>query len=146
LTRYNRYFSEISSALHVDYRYFRDSWSVIAHTIELSLHSQVSSNIIIRPLVRYHTQGKAEFFSNIYPQSESDLFGSNYFSADQRVASFGAISTGLKVLYTVSPTCALEVLYEFYHQDPRLKTGSEGSAGIPTLYAQFLGTGLRWSW
>jgi hypothetical protein len=146
LTRYNRYISEISSALHVDYRYFRDSWSVIAHSIELSLHSQVTSNIIVRPLARYHTQGKAEFFSDIYPQSESALFGSNYFSADQRVASFGALSTGLKVLYQVTPSCAVEVLYEFYHQDPRLKAGSGGSAGIPTLYAQFFGTGFRWSW
>jgi hypothetical protein len=146
LTRYNRYISDISSALHFDYRYFRDSWSVIAHTMEVSLHSQVTSDIIVRPLVRYHTQGKAGFFSEIYPQNESALFGSNYFSADQRMAGFGALSSGLKVLYQMTPSCAIEVLYEFYHQDPRLKAGSEGSAGIPTLYAQFFGTGFRWSW
>lgn len=146
LARYNRYISEIASALHVDYRYLRDSWNVIAHTVEVSLYSQVTSSVIIRPLIRYHSQGKASFFSDVYPQSESPLFASNYFSADQRVAGFGALSTGLKVLYQVSPSCNIEVLYEFYHQDPALKAGSTGSAGIPALYAQFFGTGFRWSW
>ena len=146
LTRYNRYISDLASALHVDYRYFRDSWSTIAHTVELSLHSQVTSDIIVRPLLRYHTQSKAAFFSDIYPQKESSLFGNDFFSADQRVAGFGALSSGLKVLYQVTPSCSLEVLYEFYNQDPRLKLGTKGSAGIPILYAQFLGTGIRWIW
>jgi hypothetical protein len=146
LARYNRYIAEISSALHLDYRYFRDSWSFIAHTVELSLYSEVTSNLVLRPLVRYYSQGGADFFSDIYPQSESPLFGSNYFSADQRVADFGALSTGLKMLYLVNSSCAIEILYEFYHQDSRLKAGSEGSAGIPDLYAQFFGTGFRLSW
>jgi hypothetical protein len=146
LVRYNRYIEDIDSALHLDYRYFQDTWNILAHTVELSLHTELLTDFIIRPLIRYYTQRDAYFFSNIYPQSESTLFGRDFFSADPRMAGFGGVSLGLKMSYNVSSSVMLDVMYEFYKQSSQLRSFDEGSSRIPDLYAQFMGCGVRLMW
>jgi hypothetical protein len=141
LTKYNRYIDSLEGALHIDYRYFRDTWSILAHSTEVSLYKELTSELTIRPLFRYYSQSKSDFYNSLYPPFEE-----GFYSADQRMGGFGGISSGLKVSYMIASNFSLQFLYEFIHQNPRLKLGSKGSAGVPDLYAHFMGGGLQWRW
>lgn len=141
LLRYNHYFAELQGALHLDYRAYYDSWDVRNHMAEASWYQEIGTDWMLRPLVRYVTQSEAFFYSPLYPPDSS-----GFFTADQRLASFGGASGGLKAVYKLSKAVDLTALYEYFHQRPSLSLGQPGSAGISSLSGHFYGLGLVTRW
>ncbi len=89
------------AALHADYRYFRDDWSIRAHTLELAWHQALT------PLDGDHrscvttAQSAADFYRpyvncGVVPGYECAL-ALKHYASDYRLAAFGALSTGLGV-------------------------------------------------
>src|SRR5690606_27263236 len=95
LTRLNYYFSSLDSALHSDYRYFRDSWGIIAHMLEFSYYQPIAEGWMIRPHLRFYSQSDAEFFSSTFPPETPE---EETFTTDHRLGAFGGFSTGLKFM------------------------------------------------
>ncbi|MDQ7089537.1 MAG: DUF3570 domain-containing protein [Methylococcales bacterium] len=94
LNRYVRNFKNLNNAaLHIDYRFYADSWDVQAHTFEVAWHQPVIDDWQIRTSMRFYTQSSAEFYQP-YFDSKDDL---NYYSSDYRLASFGVLSGGVKL-------------------------------------------------
>jgi Protein of unknown function (DUF3570) len=141
LTRLVHYIDSLSGSLHLDYRFFYDSWKLSSQMVEASWYQELSKSTYLRPLLRYYTQSNTSFFSPLYPPSQD-----GFYSADQRTGAFGSWSAGLKFKTDLAKALALTLSYECFHQEAGLRAGGKGSASIPDLFAHFFGVGLISRW
>lgn len=94
LLRYVRNFSALNAAaLHLDYRFYADTWDIAAHTFEAAWYQPVYDGWLFTPRVRYYSQTAAEFYATYFPTARAD----GHYSTDYRMASFGAISGGAQL-------------------------------------------------
>jgi hypothetical protein len=92
--RYRSFIKSLNSALHLDYRLYRDTWSIISHTIRFSWYKNLTNRWQLVPFVRYYSQTAASFYVPV----DNAASAANYFSSDSRLSEFGALSGGLKVV------------------------------------------------
>ncbi len=140
LTRFRRFIPDWDAALHADYRYFRDSWGVRAHTLETTLHLPLERGWSLRPTLRYHSQDEADFFLSTFPPPR---FGELY-SADHRLSSFGALTVGLKVSKRIDDRLSFDFGIERYRQRAELHWGGEGSPNLEPFDARILFAGIHY--
>lgn len=139
LTRYVRYFSDLDGSLHLDYRYYRDTWGIAAHSAEVSWYQSISDSWLLSPHIRYYSQEKAEFYNNQFPP---DAPGDHFYSADERLSGFGSITTGLGVTRDIKSNISLSATVDFMEQRGAWKFGSPGSPGLQNLSALMFGIGF----
>jgi len=132
LVRYVRYVPKLDGALHADYRYFTNDWGVRAHTFDFSWYQNVGESWKVIPGLRYYSQQRADFYSTQFPPTAPFT----YFSTDQRLSTFGGITTSLKVSKNFAYGWQADMKYEFYRQDASLHLGGEGSPGVEPFYAR----------
>ncbi|HLF31740.1 MAG TPA: DUF3570 domain-containing protein [Xanthomonadales bacterium] len=87
-TRFRQYMERSKAALHIDYRYLTDDWSVRTSTLDLAWHQPAGENWEITPALRYYTQTAADFYGPIFSTTPGD----GYWSSDFRLATYGALS------------------------------------------------------
>ncbi len=138
LTRYNRYFKELGSSLHADYRYYWDSWSLESSMFELAWYQPLGKVWTIKPNVRYYTQTPAEFFSTVYPPQDYN----SIYSTDFRLSGFGSVSTGIKLIRDLGDGLSTDLKFEYIYQSPGLKFGSPGAALFDSLGQRIISVGL----
>jgi len=138
LTRYVLYFPDTDASLHADYRFYWNSWGVDSHTLEMAWFQQLAAGWLIRPGVRYYSQGAAFFFTSEFPPA---LFENQFLSADQRLASFGSLTLGLKVVKELDQGFSIDAGFDFIQQSPNLSSGG-GSDNIEPLFARIIYIGL----
>ncbi|MCB0321279.1 MAG: DUF3570 domain-containing protein [Bdellovibrionales bacterium] len=138
LTRYVLYVPDFDGSLHVDYRFYRDSWGVLSHTFDNYWYQPIGELWMLRPHIRFYSQGKADFYRNTFPAaSEGEIY-----SADQRLAGFGELTTGLKVIRDFGEGFSMSLSGEFIQQHGGWKIGSPGSPGLESFYETFFSFGL----
>jgi hypothetical protein len=139
LTRYNRFFPASESALHLDYRFYRDSWRVEAHTLDAKYYMTPGSGWTVRPRMRYYTQKQAYFYRDVFPPP---VGGGAFYTADQRLGAFGAISYGVMVAKELSHGISLDVRAERYQQRTKWRLFGSGSAVQEPLFGNILSFGI----
>lgn len=82
-------------AIHADYRYFRDTWAIKAHTAELGYSRYFGDAILADTYLRYYTQTHALFYSDNAQQEAT------YVSRNRQLSTFNSIGLGGKIAYTV---------------------------------------------
>ncbi len=92
---YRRFFVSANASMHADYRYYRDSFGIDSHTLDLAWHQNLGRNFRIVPSFRYYSQDSADFFRVV---DDFSLPLSTFQSSDYRLADFGAISGGLRLV------------------------------------------------
>lgn len=97
--RFRQYFVGSNASLHADYRFYKDDWSVTAHTLELAWHQPLGEKFELVPSIRYHSQRAAAFY---IPAVTNGVQPKNW-SSDYRLATFGAIR------YRLSATWRAEI-------------------------------------
>lgn len=140
LTRYNHYFARPDAALHTSYRYFKSDWGIAAHTIESAWYQPIGSGWLLRPSIRYYTQRAAKFYRDPLPPPGPPLdivtaAASTYFSADTRLAAFGAVTLGIKVVKDFAHDWTIDLKYERYQQRTAWRFGGDGSPGLENFSA-----------
>ena len=141
LTRYNHYFKGPGAALHTSYRYFKNDWGIAAHTIETAWYQPIGTGWTLRPSVRYYTQRAADF----YRDPPLDFVGATTatrFSADTRLAAFGAVTLGMKVTKQFVHDWTVDVKYDWYQQRSNWRLGGEGSPGVENFIAKWWQIGI----
>jgi len=134
LTRYVRYIEELDSSVHLDYRFFRDTFDIVAHTFEAAYYQPLGRGWMIRPSIRYYFQGKADFFRNgRFPSEQPEGF----FSADQRLSRFGEWGGGIKLIKELSETLSVDLSVQTFHQRSGFHPGSKGSQNIEPFTGYF---------
>lgn len=136
LTRYRHYVPAWNTALLADYRYYRDNWDIRAHTLDLGLTKEIARGLKIVPSLRYYTQSPARFYASSFAAP------SDQGSSDARLSAFGAITASLKLIYEMDARTNLDASLARYRQEAAYRLGGNGSAGFPTLDANFLMVGM----
>ena len=82
-------------ALHVDDRYYRDTWAIKAHTAEAGYSRYFGEAWLADGFLRLHTQKGALFYS------DNATSETTYVSRNRQLSTFNSIGLGGKVAYTV---------------------------------------------
>lgn len=90
-TRYRRAFDQPEGALHAEYRYAGDSWSIRAHTFDLAYYKKLGAHWLAHAGLRYHSQDQARFYAPVHVLQP----GTDDYSSDARLGTFGAWSARL---------------------------------------------------
>ncbi len=90
---------------------------------------------LLRPRLRYYTQGDAYFYSDLDPIEVQD---DRFYTADQRLGAFGGITAGLKLMKQFGSGYTGSIAYDFSASDGDWTVGSQGSPRVPRLYMNYL--------
>jgi hypothetical protein len=135
LTRWNHYFAAPDATMQVGYRLLFDSFGDTSNAFEFSWAQALPWGFVVTPAIRYYAQTSADFWMNPpFPKGYVD--GQNY-TADTRLASFGAITAGAIVSKTLWDGWSLALRADYYRQDPDWQIFGSGSQGIQTFSARW---------
>jgi hypothetical protein len=143
----NRSYPCLRGALEAGYRFYGDTFGVIANTAELRWIQRVGDKVTLAPEVRLYRQDAARFYyynmddTAITPTVVPDPNGPAY-SSDYRLSSFDAVTCGLKATWKVHAHVQLELAYDKYAM--RGRDGVTPQSAYPV--AQIVSAGARFSW
>ena len=89
--RLRQFFPGLNAALHLDYRFFRDSWGVGSDTIELGWYQNLPADWKASANLRWYEQGATDFYRPYYNVARDD----GDYSSDYRLSAYGAYSARL---------------------------------------------------
>jgi hypothetical protein len=93
-----KYFLPYRAALTEKYRFFTDSWGIVAHTLQIDYVQPVRHHWTLDGNIRYYRQGAASFYSDLFPYANY----SNYMARDRELAAFHSITLGAEASYAFS--------------------------------------------
>jgi hypothetical protein len=94
--RLNRYLPKLRSAVHLDARFYDDTWGVIGGNVELGYSQYVGKSLLLRFYGRIYQQTAATFFKDaFYYQTESTA--GQYFTGDRELSPVRNVSVGAKL-------------------------------------------------
>ena len=92
-----KYYMPYRAALTGRYRFYTDSWGILAHTLQAD-YVQPWHHFTFDGNVRYYRQGAASFFSDLFPYANY----SNYMARDRELAAFHSVTVGFEASYAFS--------------------------------------------
>lgn len=92
IVRYRHTLADANAALHADYRYVRDDWSIQSHTFDLAWYQSLGKDWRLVPSIRYYSQTAADFYAPFFDDDNAA-----HASSDFRLAAFGAWSAKLNL-------------------------------------------------
>jgi hypothetical protein len=88
-----KYYLPYRAALTGQYRFFRDTWGIVAHTAELDYTHPVRKHWILDGSLRYYRQHAADFYSDLFPRANYQ----NFMGRDRELAAFHSLTVGAGV-------------------------------------------------
>ncbi len=85
-----KYYLPYRAALTGQYRFFHDTWGIVAHTAELDYTHPVWKHWIFDGSLRYYTQKHADFYSDLFPRANYQ----NFMGRDRELAAFHSYTLG----------------------------------------------------
>ena len=130
---YVQNFEEFNAAeLHLDYRFYADTWGVNAHTFEFSWKQPLWFDWQLTPRARYYSQGSADFYQ-LY--LNDDQLSNKYYSSDYRLASFGAYGGGVQLSKEVFENATLGFGIDFYDRKQSYGMNNTGKGTFQDDYS-----------
>src|SRR4051794_38851248 len=82
-------------AMHVEYRYFSDTWDIKAHTAEIGYSRYIGESWLADTYFRYYTQNHAVFYSD---NATSETV---YVSRNRQLSTFNDMALGFRLSYNL---------------------------------------------
>ena len=127
------YFEPLNGAAEVSYRFYHDSFGIMANTASIQWNQKIGKYFMLSPLFRYYTQSAAYFYGTHFPGDPTNpsVFPTPaYYSADYRLSALNSYTYGISLSARVQKWLSLEVAYKYYTM-----VGTDGvtsSAQYPT--------------
>ena len=86
----NKYYLPWRAAVDGNYRYFSDTWGIVANTVRLG-YTQPWKNWTFEGHGRYYQQNRANFYADLFPFFNAQ----NFLARDRELATFKSTSFGL---------------------------------------------------
>ena len=143
----NHAFPAVRGAAQADYRFYSDTYGIVAHTLEASWIQHLGSRFMLEPLARYYEQTAARFYyynldtTSIIPV-RIPMGTAPYYTSDFRLSAEDTYSYGLKVTWNAAERVQLVASYEEYvmaGRDGVTPASAYPRAGISTV-------GVRFTW
>jgi len=90
-----RYFLPYRAAIQGDYRFYTDTWDILAHTAEISYTHPLDDEWTFDVRYRFYTQDAAEFYSDLFPRSDFQ----NFLARDKELSTMTSHTLGFGVAY-----------------------------------------------
>ncbi len=99
-----QYVKNLKAALHLDYRYYDDTWGIQSHTLTGAIYKNWERLQVV-PFGRYYVQSEAVFYQPYQPTYPNNgvPIEYNYFANDARLSDYGAVSGGVKLVLKYKP-------------------------------------------
>jgi hypothetical protein len=146
-TALNRTFTDLHGAAEASYRYYRDTFGTVAHTVETAWFQKLGEKFILRPGFRFYQQGAADFYyyrldaTPIIPTRNRPANGP-FYSSDFRLSAFRSTNTGVKLIW--NPTAALQFDAAVERYDMRGRDGLTPQSAY--IRATIVTLGARFAW
>jgi len=143
----NRAYPELRGAVDASYRLYHDSYDTTAHTFDVSWFQRLGEKVVLRPWFRVYQQTAAEFYrynydgTSVTPFSGPPRSAGPFYSSDYRLSAFRSYTSGLKVIWQVTATVALDVAFEYYDMH-----GRDDTAASAYCRARIVTAGLKYTW
>lgn len=95
-----KYYLPWNAALDGSYRYYTDTWGIVAHTAELGYTQPVFRSWTLDAHARYYRQNHADFYADLFPYA----FAQNFMARDRELATFKSLTLGLGATWEFHPT------------------------------------------
>lgn len=139
LAKWNHHIKNLNATTRLSYRFYNDTYGIQAHTFGFELVKPLVNGWTVTPSLRYYSQSKASFYYD--PPFPNGQQLTKYYSADQRLASIGAVTLGIKVSKQLTPDSTIDFKLESYRQSTGLYLGSAASTGLSPLTATMVQVG-----
>ncbi|KAB2659812.1 MAG: DUF3570 domain-containing protein, partial [Verrucomicrobia bacterium] len=133
-------FPTLKSAFEGSYRFHHDDWGINANTLTAQWHQKIGQRLTLSPILRYHTQTRADFYAPSFPGDPSDpTFVPNIpelYSADYRLSELESWTYGTSLSLRAHDRVTIELGYKRYQMfgtDDKTDAGQYPSANIVTL-------------
>jgi hypothetical protein len=90
-----KYYLPWRAALTAQYRFYRDTWDVVANTVQLDYTLPVWRRWIFDGSLRYYEQTHASFYSDLFPRADYQ----NFEARDRELAAFDSYTVGAGASY-----------------------------------------------
>ncbi len=137
MTRWNHHFDSTDGTAHLSYRYYSDTWGIRAHTLGAEYVQPLPHGWTLTPGFRLYSQCAADFYVPVGDYEKSDPGtatpppdGAVYYSEDQRLSSFGAVTLGLKIAKNLGRSWLMDMKYERYEQREEWSLFGKGDPGL----------------
>lgn len=116
----NRSFPEARGALDASYRFYNDTFSTDAHTVDLSWFQRLGGKFILRPSLRVYQQSAPFFYyynldnTSIVPISGAPRPQGPFYSSDFRLSEMRTYNYGLKLIWNATDALQFDVAFEKY--------------------------------
>ncbi len=138
-TQLNQYIPALDASIHLNYRYYKDSWDIKSHTFEFNWYQTLPLGITVTPHVRYYSQSQADFFAPYFLAPRAD----GHYSSDYRLSGYGKISSGLSISKQVAKGVRLDAGFEYYIHKGSLKLGGDGLGDYADITSFLLNASLN---
>lgn len=116
-----------NTALHADYRFYRDDWGVRSHTLSVSPHVDVGGGWTVSPMLRYYRQSQADFYKS---HDGGGYFNeTEYGTADERLGEYHGTTYALGIEKKIGKDLKLNVHAATQKQSNGLKM-AWGAVGL----------------
>ncbi|MBV8342646.1 MAG: DUF3570 domain-containing protein [Gammaproteobacteria bacterium] len=90
-----KYFLPWRAALTGQYRFFHDTWGIVANTTELDYTHPAWRHWIFDGMLRFYEQKHASFYSDLFPRADYQ----NFMARDRELAAFHTYTIGMGASY-----------------------------------------------
>ncbi len=151
LARWNHHFDDngTDGTVHLSYRYYSDTFGIRASTFDAEYVQPLYKGWTVTPLLRLYTQSEADFYVSAGSAETADPTqptppptDSIYYSEDQRLSAYGAITYGLKVSKQINKDWLVDVKYEQYEQRAQWSLYGNGDKGLTPFKASSIQVGV----
>jgi hypothetical protein len=140
-TSLTQYFDTVNASLEGSYRFYNDTYGVLAHTVGLTWHQRLGKYVIVEPLFRFYEQSAASFYSTTFngPTMSGPV---GFHSSDYRLSNFYSLDYGLQITGVINDhfhVVAGYHRYEMYGLD-----GKTSAAMYPKANVYTVGVSILW--
>lgn len=142
----DRAFPGARGALEGSYRFYTDTYGIVAHTAGLSWIQHLGARWLLQPSARFYRQSAARFY--YYNLDDTQIVPvrmpngtAPYYSSDFRLSAEDTYSYGLKVTWKAGEWVQFDAAYEEYvtkGRDGVTPASAYPRAGISTVGVKFL--------
>lgn len=149
LLRWNHHIDASGGTTRLSYRYYKDSFDILAHTLTAEYVQPLPDGWTLTPQARLYSQNAARFYVDFNPDwapfPANPPAGAQYYTEDQRLAAYGARSLGIKIAKQWGEGWQIDLKYDTYRQQADYKFGGGGSPYLDpmTIVSYQLGISKR---
>lgn len=140
-TSVTQYFESVNASLEGSYRFYNDTYGVIANTAALTWHQRLGQHIIVEPMFRYYEQSAADFYAPTF----TGPFSANppgMHSSDYRLSELYTLDFGTQVTAIINEHVRIVAGYHRYEMHGT--DGQTAEAMYPKANIYTIGFSILW--